>query len=38
MLSLSKHLARVVGLHIITNRARCFDKLSMTFFIKYFLP
>ena len=34
MLSLSKHLARAVRVSNPTARARCFDKLSMTFFYK----
>jgi hypothetical protein len=32
MLSLSKHLARAAGVNTSTMRARCFGKLSMTFF------
>jgi hypothetical protein len=32
MLSLPKHLARIVGVVTLAARARCFDKLGMTFF------
>ena len=32
MLSLPKHLARIVRLVTLATRARCFGKLSMTFF------
>ncbi|NRT20822.1 hypothetical protein HNP98_003666 [Hymenobacter sp. 9A] len=34
MLSLSKHLYRFVASIGLLLRARCFDKLSMTFFLR----
>jgi hypothetical protein len=35
MLNLSKYLARAIRVVTLAARQRCFDKLSMTFFLNY---
>jgi hypothetical protein len=37
MLSLPKHLARIVGVMTLAARVKCFGKLSMTFCHLYYL-